>query len=49
MPKLLFWQMMKYYAISTREFMEFQTIDKTYIENLPPVKEVVSKGLPYLL
>lgn len=38
--------MLKYYIISTRAFMGFQTIDKTYIENLPSVKEVVNKGLP---
>lgn len=29
--------------------MRFQTIDKMYAENLPPVKEVVSKGLLYPL
>lgn len=29
--------------------MGFQTIDKTYIENLPSVKKVVNKGLPYSL
>lgn len=27
--------------------MGFWAIDKTYAENLPSVKEVVSKGLPY--
>lgn len=41
--------MMKYYIISTREFMRFQTIDKMYAENLPSAKEVVSKGLLYSL
>lgn len=47
MPKLSFWQVMKYYIVLTRAFMGFWAIDKTYAENLPSVKEVVSKGLPY--
>lgn len=49
MPKLSFWQMLKYYIISTRAVVGFQTIDKTYIENLLSVKEVVINGLPYSL
>lgn len=49
MPKLSFWQILKYYIISTRTVVGFQTIDKTYVENLPSVKEVVINGLPYSL
>lgn len=49
MPKLSIWQVMKYYIIFIRTFMGFQAIDKTYAENLPYVKEVVRKRLPYSL